>query len=256
MLVIVTNYAVIDHSHQSGMLEIRNLAVCYRNHWAVKNVSFSLKAGQMCALIGPNGAGKSTLVKAMLGLIPKSGVVRFDNQPLERQLKRVAYVPQRNLIDWHYPVTVWNVVMMGRTRQTGWLRTPSRQSSHLALAALEQVEMSQYLRRPIGELSGGQQQRVFLARALVQQADLLCFDEPFTGIDQKTEAILFDVFAQLKAQDKILFVISHDLGESLEPYDQFLLLNQQLIATGSPKEVLTVNNIERAYGSRLHRLAA
>ena len=176
---------LVGDSHELGMLEIRNLAVCYRNHWAVENVSFSLKAGQMCALIGPNGAGKSTLIKAMLGLIPKSGVVQFDSQPLDRQLERVAYVPQRNLIDWHYPVTVLNVVMMGRTRQTGWLRSPSRQSRHLALAALERVEMSKYIRCPIGELSGGQQQRVFLARALVQQADLLCFDEPFTGIDQK-----------------------------------------------------------------------
>lgn len=231
------------------MLEVRNLTVSYRNCPAIRNISFCLQPGQVNVLLGPNGAGKSTLVKAMLGLVRTDrGVVTWRGQPLVRQLRRVAYVPQRSLIDWDYPVTVWQVVMMGRTQHTGWLRSPSRQSRTVAREALERVGMGSYRRRQIGELSGGQQQRTFLARAIAQQADLLFFDEPFAGIDKTTEAIIFEIFNELKAQGKTLLVISHDLGESLDAYDQFLLLNQELIAVGSKTQVLTSENLARAYG--------
>ncbi|NEP59844.1 MAG: metal ABC transporter ATP-binding protein [Symploca sp. SIO2G7] len=239
------------------MLEVRDLGVCYRNNWAISDISFSLKLGQLTSLLGPNGAGKSTMVKAMLGLVPiAKGVVMFGSRPLKHQLRRVAYVPQRSQIDWDYPITVWNVVMMGRTVHTGWLRQPNHQSTEIVTDALERVGMLEYRHRQIGHLSGGQQQRVFVARALAQQAELLFFDEPFTGIDKKTEEIIFEVFAELKLQNKTLLVISHDLGETLEHYDQLLLLNKQLIAAGTKQEVLTANNISKAYGQGLNLMVA
>jgi manganese/iron transport system ATP-binding protein len=239
------------------MLEVQDLAVSYRDNWALRGVSFSLQPGQVTSLLGPNGAGKSTLVKAMLGLIPLAqGAVKFRSQSLKRQLRRVAYVPQRSHIDWDYPITVHRVVMMGRTVHTKWFREPSRQSRELVKDALERVGMSKYRDRQIGELSGGQQQRVFLARALAQQADLLFFDEPFAGVDKKTEEVVFDIFSELKSQNKVILVISHDLGETLENYDQFLLLNQQLIAVGSKADVLTAENITKAYGKKLNLVIA
>lgn len=231
------------------MLEVFHLAVNYQGVSAVEDVSFCLEPGQLVGVIGPNGAGKSTLVKAMLGLIPASqGVVRYRQRSLKSQLAKVAYVPQRAQIDWDYPITVENMVMMARTRHTGWFRSPSRQSKEIVTGALERVGMWELRRRQIGELSGGQQQRVFLAQALAQEAELFFFDEPFVGVDKKTEAILFDVFEELKHQGKMLLVIGHELGEVTRKYDQFLLMNKQLIAAGNPSEVITAENIQLAYG--------
>lgn len=231
------------------MLEVFHLAVNYQGVSAVEDVSFCLEPGQLVGVIGPNGAGKSTMVKAMLGLIPASqGVVQYRQRSLKSQLAKVAYVPQRAQIDWDYPITVENVVMMARTRHTGWFRSPSRQSKEIVTGALKRVGMWELRRRQIGELSGGQQQRVFLAQALAQEAELFFFDEPFVGVDKKTEAILFDVFEELKHQGKMLLVIGHDLGEVTRKYDQFLLMNKQLIAAGNPSEVITAENIQLAYG--------
>ncbi len=237
------------------MLEVKHLGVDYRGVIAVEDVSFRSVPGQLMGIIGPNGAGKSTMVKAILGLIPCSGgVVRFRDRSLKHQLKSVAYVPQRSQIDWDYPITVGNVVMMGRTVQTGWLRRPSLKSEQIVRQALSRVEMLELRSRPIGELSGGQQQRVFLARALAQEAELFFFDEPFVGIDKKTEAIMFDVFNELKSQGKILLIVTHDLGTVLSEYDQLMLLNKKIIATGSRSEVMTVDNIQRAYGDSIFLL--
>lgn len=231
------------------MLEVQNLAVSYRGTSALHSISFRLEPGQLVGVLGPNGAGKSTLVKAMLGLVPGcQGQVYYQGRSLREQLQRVAYVPQRSQIDWDYPIRVSTVVMMSRTVQTGWFREPGRPARDLTEAALKRVEMWEYRSRQIGELSGGQQQRVFLARALAQQADLFFFDEPFNGIDKKTEAIMFDIFAELRATQKTLLVISHDLGETLKQYDRLLLLNKQLIAAGCHRDVLTANNIQKAYG--------
>ena len=231
------------------MLEVFHLAVNYQGVSAVEDVSFCLEPGQLVGVIGPNGAGKSTMVKAMLGLIPTSqGVVRYRQRSLKSQLAQVAYVPQRAQIDWDYPITVENVVMMARTRHTGWFRSPSRQSKEIVTAALERVVMWELRRRQICELSGGQQQRVFLDQELAQEAELFFFDEPFVGVDKKTEAILFDVFEELKHQGKMLLVIGHELGEVTRKYDQFLLINKQLIAAGKPSEVITKENIQLAYG--------
>ena len=184
------------------------------------------------------------------------GVIRFKGVPLRRQLLNTAYVPQRSQIDWDYPVTVWNVVMMAQTVQAGLFRGFSRQARHLARTALQRVGMYELRDRPIGELSGGQQQRVFLARALAKEAELMIFDEPFTAIDRKTEDIIFDIFQELRAEGKTLLVINHDLGDSLAIYDQLLLLNKRLIAQGTRREVVTSDNLERAYGRGLTRVFA
>ncbi|MGL4883733.1 MAG: metal ABC transporter ATP-binding protein [Waterburya sp.] len=230
------------------MLEVCNLSVNYRHTWAIENVSFTLQPGQVTGLLGPNGAGKSTLITAILGLVPLAeGVVQWASKPVTKQLQRVAYVPQRSQIDWDYPVTVEKVVMMGRVALTGWFRNHSKQSRLIVKEALQRVGMWQYRQRQIRELSGGQQQRVFLARAIAQEADLLLLDEPFNNVDRQTETIIFDIFAELKAQQKTLLVISHDLSETLENYDQLLLLNKRLIACGSQSEVLTNENINQAY---------
>ena len=230
------------------MLEVCNLSVNYRHNWAIEDVSFELRPGQVTGLFGPNGAGKSTVVKAILGLIPIArGVVKLGSRPVKKQLKRVAYVPQRSQIDWDYPITVQKVAMMGRIPATGWFRKPSRKSESIVRDALQRVGMWQYRQRQISDLSGGQQQRVFLARAIAQQADILFLDEPFNNVDRQTEAIIFEVFAELKAQQKALLVISHDFSATINHYDRVLLLNQKLIAAGKQEEVLTAENINQAY---------
>lgn len=234
------------------MLEVQDLAVNYRGVRALGTVSFRLEPGQLVGVIGPNGAGKSTLIKAMLGLVPAmSGMVKFKGQLLKQHLRCCAYVPQRSQIDWDYPATVWSVAMMGRTAHTGWFRSPTPQSKEIVAIALQRVGIWELRHRQIGELSGGQQQRVFLARALAQQAELFLFDEPLAGIDKKTEAIVFQLFNELKAEGKTLLVSSHEWGKALSQYDRLLLLNQQLIASGYPQDVMTIDNIQRAYGEGL-----
>ncbi|RUR73738.1 ABC transporter ATP-binding protein [Chlorogloeopsis fritschii PCC 6912] len=234
------------------MLQVQELAVDYRGVLGLDRVSFRVEPGQLVGIIGPNGAGKSTLLKAMLGLIPSiSGTVQYCTCPLHRQLEKVAYVPQRSLIDWDFPITVWNVVMMARTRSLGWFRSPNRAAEEIVKAALERVEMLHLRHRRIGELSGGQQQRVFLARSLAQQAELFLFDEPFTGIDKKTETIILEIFAELRSQGKILLVSTHEWGQSLTQLDRLLLLNQRVICDGLPQQVMTQENLQRAYGTAL-----
>lgn len=233
-------------------IAVDNLGVCYRTVEALRNISLNLVPGKVTGVFGPNGAGKSTLVKAMLGLIPaNSGSVSYDGQPIQHHLDKIAYVPQRSQIDWTYPVTVWDVVMMGQVRKTGWFRRFSHVSRRQAMAALEQVEMREYQHRPIGQLSGGQQQRVFLARSLAQQAEVFFFDEPFVGVDQKTENIIFKIFHQLADLGKIVVVVNHDLGESITNFDELILLNKELIAAGQRQQVLRDDNLQRAYGGKV-----
>lgn len=233
-------------------IAVNHLSVNYRDVQALRNVSFRLEPGQLVGIFGPNGAGKSTLMKAMLGLIPATmGTVTMGDRPLAAQLEQIAYVPQRSLIDWTFPATVWDVVLMGRAKKTGWLRRYSTVSRRIAANALERVGMAEFRDRRIGELSGGQQQRVFLARSLAQEANLFCFDEPFVGVDQKTEDILFSIFRELAAEGKTVLVVNHDLGESITNFDQLLLLNRELIAFGNPREVLTADQMSRAYGGQV-----
>lgn len=237
------------------MLEVSHLCVNYRGIQALEDVCLSLQPGELAGLIGPNGAGKSSLIKAVLGLVPARGQVWLNDAPVRRQRHRIAYIPQRSQIDWDYPITVWNVVLMALNSTRGWWRRPGKAAQNLAIEALEQVDMLALRHRPIGALSGGQQQRVFLARALAQQADLLLFDEPFTGVDKATEFILLDIFGQLRQQGKTLLVCSHEWGESLNRYDRLLLLNRRLLANDAPAAVMTLENIRRAYGENLQPVA-
>jgi manganese/iron transport system ATP-binding protein len=230
-------------------ITISHLSAHYRSTLALEDLSFVVQPGRLVGIFGPNGAGKSTLLKAMLGLIPNvTGSVLYGDRPLSQQLERVAYVPQRTQIDWSYPATVWDVVLMGRVQKTAWFSRFSAASRRIAAAALDRVGMSQYRDRPIGQLSGGQQQRVFLARALAQEADVFCFDEPFVGIDQKTQDIIFGIFHELTDSGKVVLVVNHDLGESIAHFDDLLLLNRQLVAYGARVQVLTQENLHRAYG--------
>jgi manganese/iron transport system ATP-binding protein len=235
------------------MLLVQHLSVNYRSVKALEDITFKLPAGALVGLLGPNGAGKSTLIKAVLGLIPKqSGEVIYRDAPLQQQRQQVAYVPQRSHIDWDYPTTVWNVVMMARTPHTGWFRSFSRQSAEIVQESLRRVELFDLRDRPIGLLSGGQQQRVFLARAIAQQADLLLLDEPLAAVDKKTEALIFQIYDELKAEGKTLLISCHEWGGILNHYDQLLLINQRLVAQGVPQEVMTSTNIELAYGISPH----
>jgi manganese/iron transport system ATP-binding protein len=229
-------------------LRVLNLTAKYRRALALQNISVDLQQGELVGLIGPNGAGKSTFIKAILGLVPHQGQVLFNGVPLQKNRRRVAYVPQRSRIDWDYPITAWNVAMMAQFALAGWLRRPSRAAKQRVTVALERVDMLHLADRPLGELSGGQQQRVFLARALAQDADLLLLDEPFTGIDRKTETLMLTILDELKAQGKILVVSSHEWGDALLRYDRLLLLNRTLLANDAPEAVMTYDNIQRAYG--------
>ena len=240
---------------EAQMLEVQNLSVRYREVTALSNISFSLSSGSLVGLIGANGAGKSTLLKAMLELIPaQSGQIFYDGQPLKKQRRKVAYLPQRSQIDWDYPVTVWNVVMMARTMHNGWFGRTSRQSKEIVRAALERVELYDLRDRPIKNLSGGQQQRVFLARALAQQADILLLDEPMTAVDKKTEALMWQIYNELRQEGKTLLISCHEWGDTLDRYDQLLLLNRHLVASGTPRQVLTPANIQSAYGASFEQI--
>ncbi len=233
------------------MLEVHHLSVNYRGVLALEDVSLRLQPGELVGLIGPNGAGKSTLIRSILGLKPGKGEVFFQGKPLRETRRQVAYVPQRSQVDWDYPITAWNVVMMAQTPRLGWFQRPTLRAKQVVAGALERMGMLALKDRAIGALSGGQQQRVFLARALAQQADLFLLDEPFTGVDKSTEVLMLDLFAELKSQGKTLLVCSHEWGETLGRYDRLLLLNRRLIADDVPHAVMTLENIQQAYGTNL-----
>lgn len=235
----------------NASINIAHVGVRYRSLEALRDVSCVIKPGRLTGIYGPNGAGKSTLMKAILGLVDSSGTVLYQGKPLTQQLEKVAYVPQRSQIDWTYPATVWDVVMMGRVKKTGWLRSFSGVSRQVAKSALERVGILEYRNRAIGQLSGGQQQRVFLARALAQEAEIFCFDEPFVGIDQKTQTILFEVFQELATAGKTVLVVNHDLGETTTHFHEIILLNREIVSTGSRRQVLTEDNLYSAYGGKV-----
>ncbi|HBE19172.1 MAG TPA: manganese ABC transporter ATP-binding protein [Cyanobacteria bacterium UBA11149] len=233
-------------------LRIEALSVEYRTVEALQGINCEIKPGRLTGIIGPNGAGKSTLMKAMLGLVGVSnGRATYQKKQLMDELEAVTYVPQRSQIDWTYPATVWDVVLMGRVRKTGWFRRFSSVSRRIAMEALERVGMSEFKNRPIGQLSGGQQQRVFLAKALAEEADILFFDEPLAGIDKKTEGVVFEILHELADACKIVLVVHHDLGEAIANFDDLILLNRELIAWGSRQEVMSRENLRRAYGGEV-----
>lgn len=233
-------------------VEILDLTVAYRDAPVLWDVDLEIPPGILMALIGPNGAGKTTLLKAVLGLIqPTAGDIRIFGKPYADQRRRVAYVPQRGSVDWDFPTTVVDVVSMGTYGRLGWLRRPGAAEHRLAEQALEKVGMSGFLHRQISQLSGGQQQRVFLARALVQQADIYLMDEPFQGVDAVTERAIIDLLRELRNQGKTVLVVHHDLQTVPEYFDWAALLNVRRIASGPVREVFNETNLRRAYGGRL-----
>ena len=233
-------------------LAIRGLTVSYGEKPALFSVDATFPPGAMSAIIGPNGAGKSTLLKASLGLIPKvSGQVMVFGHRLEAARDRIAYVPQRASVDWDFPTTVIDVVLMGRYRKLGLFRRVSRAERTLAMDALARVGMEGFATRQIGQLSGGQQQRVFLARALAQGADLYLLDEPFAGVDAATERAIIDLLKDLKAQGKSVIAVHHDLSTVAQYFDHVFLVNVRAMAEGPVATTFTPAALAETYGGRL-----
>jgi manganese/iron transport system ATP-binding protein len=229
--------------------------VTYNNGFtAVRDASFELDPGTICALVGVNGSGKSTIFKALMGFVrPSAGDVRLCGMPVADAIKRniIAYVPQSEDIDWNFPVLVEDVVMMGRYGHMNFLRMPSRADAYKVDQALERVGMSAYRSRQIGELSGGQKKRVFLARALAQEGRIILLDEPFTGVDVKTEVAIIGLLRELRASGHLILISTHNLGSVPDFCDRVVLVNRTVLAAGPTAEVFTQANLERAFGGVL-----
>ena len=233
-------------------LEIHDLTVAYHKRPVLWGVDVEVPAGQLVGVIGPNGAGKSTLIKAAMGLLPvSSGWVKVFGQPVKDNLRRVGYVPQRESVDWDFPVSAMDVVLMGRYGHLGLFKRPRKEDREVARECLEKVKMLPYADRQISNLSGGQQQRVFLARALAQESDLYFMDEPFAGVDAATEAAIVTILQELKDQGKTLLVVHHDLPTAKTYFDSLLLLNMRVVAFGPTEEVFNYDLLQSTYGGRL-----
>jgi manganese/zinc/iron transport system ATP- binding protein len=246
-----TPFTAAEHPATSP-LSIHDMTVAYHRRPVLWDIDYDAPHGRLVAVVGPNGAGKSTLIKAALDLVPRaSGVVQVFGEPYRQQRRRVAYVPQRSSVDWDFPVNARDVVVMGLYRAIGWCRPVTRKYRQAAMAALDRVGMAGYAKRQISQLSGGQQQRVFLARALVQEADLYLMDEPFAGVDAATERAIVAILQELRAAGKTALVVHHDLQTVAEYFDDVLLLNMRLIAAGPVETVFTPENLRRTYGGKL-----
>jgi manganese/zinc/iron transport system ATP- binding protein len=236
---------------QIPAIAVHDLTLAYQDKAVLWDIDIEIPQGVLVAIVGPNGAGKTTLLKAILGLLkPASGQVQVMGLPYKQQRHVVGYVPQRTSVDWDFPTTVRDVVMMGRYGQMGWFGRPSADDKSRVDAALEQVNMTEFADRHISALSGGQQQRVFLARALVQDAMIYLMDEPFVGVDVATEKAIVSVLQDLRKAGKTLLVVHHDLQTLTSYFDWALLLNVRQIAVGPVQEVITDENLRAAYGGR------
>ena len=239
-------------STTSAGLEFHDVTVAYGRRPVLWNVDLTVPGACLFGIIGPNGAGKSTLLKAALGLVPLAGgEVRILGAPLEQVRGRVGYVPQRESVDWDFPVTVTDVVLMGTYARLGWLRRPGQRERSLAAECLDRVGLADVADRQIGRLSGGQQQRVFLARALAQQADVYFLDEPMAGVDARSQERIFRVLSDLRAEGRLVVIVHHDLRSVAEWFDAVSLIDMRLVATGPVAEVLTPENLRRTYAGRL-----
>ena len=222
-------------------IEIRNLTVAYGENIALENLNLDIEAGSLMALVGPNGAGKSTLIKTILKFLKQiTGEIKING-------KTLAYVPQRNSVDWDFPTTLFDVVEMGCYGRVGFFKRVSTEEKQKVLKAIEQVGMLDFKDRQISELSGGQQQRAFIARALVQEADIYLMDEPFQGVDSTTEKSIVDILKKLKSEGKTLIVVHHDLQTVPTYFETVTFINKSVITSGKVKEVFTQKNIDMAY---------
>jgi len=237
---------------ENPLVEIHDLTVSYYKKPVLWGIDLALPAGKVMGIIGPNGAGKSTLLKAIMGLIsPDSGYVKLFGEPLHKVRKQVSYVPQRESVDWDFPASVLDVVIMGRYARLGLFQRPRKADKEAAMQCLQQVGMEQFAQRQIAQLSGGQQQRVFLARALAQEAQLYLMDEPFVGVDAATEKTIIALLKSLAQQGKSIIVVHHDLQTAPSYFDWAILLNMRLIGAGPTQEVLTPDLLQETYGGKL-----
>ena len=237
-------------------IEVQNLTVAYREKAALWKIELTVPPGLLVGVVGPNGAGKTTLLKSMLGLIrPITGRVLIHGRPYASNKQAVAYVPQRGSVDWDFPTTVFDVVLMGTYGQLGWFRRPGVLQKEATRDALKKVGMDDFADRQIRQLSGGQQQRVFLARALVQQAPVYFMDEPFQGVDAVTERAVVELLRELRAQGRTVLLVHHDLATVPEYFDEVVLLNVRKIASGPMGATFTPENLKATYGDRVGLMA-
>jgi len=245
---------VIQEAHAAAAppVEIHDMTVAYHRKPVLWDVDLTVPEGKLVGIVGPNGAGKSTLIKAALGLVPLvSGKVEFYGKPYRQQRHLVGYVPQRESVDWDFPVSALDVVLMGTYGRLGWVRRPGRRERAEAHECLERVAMADYAQRQIRQLSGGQQQRIFLARALAQDALIYFMDEPFVGVDAATESAIVKLLQSLRARGKTVMVVHHDLQTVTDYFDHVILLNMRLVAAGPTDSTFTNENLQKTYGGRL-----
>ena len=246
-----------QHTHSQGSaaqpaLFIRDLTVAYHRKPVLWDIDLDVPPAVVAGIVGPNGAGKSTLIKAILDLVPHtSGNVEIFGRPYREQRRMVGYVPQRESVDWTYPITALELVAMGLYRKIGWFKPVTARYRERAREAMDQVGMADFADRQISRLSGGQQQRIFLARALVQDASMYFMDEPFAGVDASTEEAIMAILQELREQGKTVFVVHHDLETVRRYFDHLIMLNMRVVAAGACSEVFTEENLRRTYGGRL-----
>ncbi|MEO1652151.1 MAG: metal ABC transporter ATP-binding protein [Bacteroidota bacterium] len=241
---------------ENPVLELHNLTVAYHQKPVLWNIDYTLPQGHLVGVVGPNGSGKTTMIKSIMGLIPlSSGYVKLFDQDLTQVRSKVSYVPQRGSVDWDFPASVLDVVLMGLAKPHNLFKRYTSQDREKALTCLRKVKMEDFIKRQISELSGGQQQRVFLARALAQEADLYLMDEPFTGVDAATESAIIELLKDMRAQGKTILVVHHDLQTVIQYFDWLVLLNTRLIASGPTAEVFTPELLYDTYGGKLNILA-
>lgn len=237
-------------------LELHDVTVSYQKKPVLYGVDLQIPEGSLVGLIGPNGAGKSTLIRAVMGLLPlSSGWVKIFGESFKDARKRVGYVPQREEVDWDFPVNVMDVVLMGRYGRLGLFKRPGKEDREKAREALDKVSMLPFAQRQISNLSGGQQQRVFLARALAQESDLYLMDEPFAGVDAATERAIIALLQELKSRGKTILVVHHDLTTAREYFDRLVLLNMRVVATGPTEQIFTAELLQKTYGGKLTLLS-
>lgn len=237
---------------EPARLDIEHVNAGYNGNLALRDLTFQVAHGGQVAVVGPNGAGKSTLFKVLVGLLPlRSGQIFIHGQPLGLHRDCVAYVPQRSEVDWRFPISAYEVVMMGRFRRQGWLRRADAADREAVARSLEQMGIAHLARQPIGDLSGGQQQRVFLARALAQEPHILLMDEPFTGVDLATQEATLELLTRLKEKQVTVMVSTHDLNLAAQRFEQVLLLNRRLVSFGPAAQALSTEAIQQAFGERV-----
>lgn len=241
---------------ENPVLEIHDLTVSYDRKPVLWDIDLSLPKGQLIGIIGPNGAGKSTLIKAVMGLIPNSsGYIKVFDDDLDKVRNKISYVPQRESVDWDFPASVLDVVLMGRYGKLGLFKRPRKADKEVAMDSLRKVGMEAFVNRQISQLSGGQQQRVFLARALAQQADLYFMDEPFAGVDAATETAIINLLREMAERGNTVVVVHHDLQSVTQYFDWVILLNMRLIANGPTEETFTTDLLRETYGGKLTLLS-